>query len=61
MINKKELKKLMWQVAKGVISEKDAQDIIKGEKTPQNKPQGHRNVSKDTHKRKKQLNKIGGK
>jgi len=52
-MDKKELKKLWTQVAKGEISEKEAQDIIEKEKL-KDKPKKH------THKRKKQLNAKGG-
>jgi len=70
MIDKKELKLLMTRVAKGEVSEKDAERYIKMYKTSQKKPSqqktaGHEEVAdkegvlakprpKNAHKRKKQ-------
>jgi len=56
MANKK-LKKIMTDLAAGHISKKEADRLLKLLKTPQNQPNG----KKDTHKRRKQLNKKGGK
>ncbi len=58
-MDNKKLKRLMTDVVQGKISEKDAQDIIKAEKTAQSKP-NKEIKGKNTHKRKK-TNKAGGK
>jgi len=57
-MNKKELKKLWTRVAKGEISEREAQDLIKPEKTqPESPVQEFEGKSKKdhTHKRKQVL------
>ena len=58
-MDKKELKLIMTQVAKGEISEKEAELLIKPEKTAQKEPV-QEIEGKNTHKRKKS-NKSGRK
>lgn len=63
-MDQKEIKKLMTRVAKGEISEKEAELLINPEKTqPQNPEQeieaSEQGIKKDTRKRTK-LNKTGG-
>ncbi len=53
-MDKIKLKRLMTDVAKGKISEKDAQDLINGKKVHQDKPNKQKK-GKDTHKRKKSI------
>ncbi len=52
--NKKRLKLLMTKVAKGEITEREAQELIKPDKTPQIKPE-QEFEGKHTHKRKKAI------
>ncbi len=58
----KELKKIMTDLAAGHISKKEADRLIKANKTPQIKPKQEilREKKKD-HARKRKLNKPGGK
>ena len=56
-LRKKELKRIMTDVAKGKLSQKDAEKLIKPKKVAQKRPKRQNN----THKRKTQLNKLGGK
>ena len=56
-MDNKELKKLMTKVAKGEISKKEADNLIKSKKVPQDKP---KRQTKDTHKRKQVLKRKGG-
>ncbi len=53
----KELKKIMTDLAAGHISKKEAEELIKPEKTRQIKPKQEvdRKKSKNTHKRKKSI------
>ena len=52
------LKRIMTDLAAGRITKKQADNLIKPEKTHQNKPVKQK---KHTHKRTKQLNATGGK
>jgi len=59
----KKLKQIMTRVAKGEISELEAQDIIKDEKVAQNQPVGQieeEESKNDAHKRKKSIKSKGG-
>ena len=59
-MNKIKLKRLMNDVAKGKVSEKDAQLLINPKKTQPDKPNKEKQgKSKDAHKRKNQLNQGG--